>query len=312
MDVNNINCAVKKVSEQVTLVPLNKQALFQHGYNPSIIRHNGNLLMAYRWHGAGTLGTWLAMAELDEAFNPIENTRIRVMGVNDTFSVDDPRLFIFGGQLWCSYVCSTWPNMPPTSVVVYGRIYKQEGVWTIDEGFRVDYGKNDGTTMEKNWVFWDHEGTLSCIYNNQPNQKVIRIQGPKVVDVFESVTPHWPYGKIHGGTAPIPYQARLLRFFHTRMDNEPMPARWRYYIGACIMDPEPPFEIYSVSSEPIIRGSEDEDMIPLDRASCFHRKLNVVFPGGCIKDGEDFLLSIGINDCQSAIARLKPADLKLL
>jgi len=149
MDAKGISASYRKVSDQVTLVPFNRQSIFQHGYNPSIVRFEGQLLMAYRWHGNGTASTWLAMAELDEGYNATATSRIRVIGVPDKLSVDDPRLFVFGGQLWCSYVCSTWPMDPPTSVMVYGRIYKQDGAWTLDEGFRVAYGKNDGSTMEQ-------------------------------------------------------------------------------------------------------------------------------------------------------------------
>ena len=107
------------------------------------------------------------------------------------------------------------------------------------------------------------------------------------------------------------HMEHLLRFFHSRLDNEAVPVRHRYYIGAMLMEPEPPFKVVAVSKQPIFRGSEDDDLNDTERHTAFHHKRNVVFPAGAVKDGDGWLLSFGVNDSACAVARLKFEDLKL-
>ena len=300
-----------KVSEQLKLEPLNRIALKPFGYNPSIARIGGRMFMAYRWHEEDTPATSIVMAQIDDHWNPLETVEIRVPKGGGIQSIDDPRLFVYEGELHISYVASTWPDKTPKSTVHYARLARDGQFWTLIDSTRIDYGKNDGTAMEKNWIFFERDQKLFCIYHNDPQQVVLQVVGDQVITEHKSPTPHWPWGKIHGGTVPMPYKDKLLRFFHTRLDNEPAPTRWRYYMGACLMNPEPPFEIVQVCREPIARGSEADDLTDLQRSSCIHHKKSVVFPGGCVQDGNDFLVSIGINDCECAVARIAESDLKL-
>jgi predicted GH43/DUF377 family glycosyl hydrolase len=313
MEANNITSSFPPVHTQATITPLNRRALFPYGYNPSYLIHKKRRLMAYRFHGSGTLASWLAMAELDDNFNPITNARMQIDGVEDHLGVDDPRLFEYGGQLYCSYVVTTWPNTPPKCIVKYGRVTERVdgGVWIIQNSITVKYGQNDFTGMEKNWLFFENGGSLYCIYHNKPEQIVLQIVNDRVVDEHRSPTPHWRWGDIHGGANPVPYNGKLLRFFHTAMYNETPPNVWRYRIGAAIMEPDPPFQIVSVSTRPILTGSEIDRLADMERASCPHEKRNVVFTCGCVVDGDNILLSIGINDCDAAIVSLTEKQLHL-
>ena len=42
--------AVPPVTRQARTLDLEVKRLFRHGYNPSLLRHEGRLLLAYRWH----------------------------------------------------------------------------------------------------------------------------------------------------------------------------------------------------------------------------------------------------------------------
>lgn len=309
LKAHNIKAAVPPVHRQRAFVSLNRKGLSPFGYNPCIIMHKGSMLMAYRWHASGDLSTRLAMAELDEQFNPVVNSRIHI--ANERNSGEDPRLFTFGGELYCAFVSSTWPVQPPKSVVRYGKLGQRNGQWHIDSWVQLDYGKNNGTAMEKNWLFFEHEGKLYCIYHNHPKQLVLQIDGDKVVAEHESETPHWPWGGLHAGTPPVPYGGRLLRFFHSRLDNERYPVKHRYYVGAALMEATPPFKILTISQKPIFKGSEADEMTELERPACFHHKANVAFPGGCVVTRDTILLSLGINDAACAIAKLTATDLQL-
>lgn len=295
-----------KVSEQVSAMRVNPAALFPGGYNPSIIRHNGALLMAYRYHATNNLSTQLAMAELDDKFNVVRNSRIEV-GSNQQ-SAEDPRLFSYRGQLWLSWVDADFPSPAPTSVVKIGRLTQVGSAWNIEDIKQPQSGKNDGSGIEKNWLFWEHGTELVWIWKISNEQQVIH-HGWKQ-EAICSTAPRWAYGEIRGGTTPLPYQGKLLRFFHSSLDFEQHPDYRRYFMGAAIMEAEPPFKTIAVSKSPIVAGSELDDLSDTERSQSLPYKRKVVFPAGAIIDGDSFIVSVGINDAQCSLLKLKESDLK--
>ena len=130
---------------------------------------------------------------------------------------------------------------------------------TLNEAARPVYGQNDGEHMEKNWTFFEHGDQLYFIYQCSPKQVIVRWSG-KLEGEHITEGPRWPYGQIKGGTPPIPYEGKLLRFFHSTLDNEVDLSLRCYYIGACLMNPEPPFEVVAVSRKPIIYGSTADNL----------------------------------------------------
>ncbi len=131
---------------------------------------------------------------------------------------------------------------------------------------------------------------------------------------FESSGPRWPYGQVRGGTQPLEYEGNLLRFFHSRLDNEIRSGEAPLHcVGAYLMKPEPPFEVVAVSKKPILYGSRklDNSLTKEQRSQCIHRKQNVVFPGGAVKSDGKFLLAVGVNDSACAIVKVEPKDLQL-
>lgn len=304
---HKISSSIEPVSKQVKTIPLNRRSIFFWGYNPSIVRHNGKLLMAYRYHKENTKNTTLAMAELDDKFNIVANQTIEIKSRKQ--SMEDPGLFRFNNELWMAYIESNWPTAS-TCTMHYGELLEGKQ-WRIGYSWKIKYGHNDDTGLEKNWVFFERNGRLYVIYHSEPIQTVLEVIDDSVVDEHESPGPSWAWGPIRGGTSPMTYNGKLIRFFHSSLDNEPPPWRRRYYFGACLMEQEPPFKTVAVSSEPIIRGSEEDDLTQIERSGCHHRKPQVVFPGGCIPHEDGWLVALGLNDCQSAIAHVKESQLKL-
>lgn len=300
---NGVTSLFPSVLKQVEAVTVNRRALFPNSYNPAIIRHEGRLLMAYRYHPNNSASTRLAMAELDEELNVTSNEAIEGIEGN---SIEDPKLWQEGPALMLSWVCSSWPEKI-ASKVCFGELWC-DAKWNVQSERRVDYGQNDGTGNEKNHVFFWHDGR-HVIYQSQPSQIIIRRDHRQEDHLSKPL--HWKWGHLKGGTAPVPYEGQLLRFFHSTLDNEPVPYRRRYYIGAMLMAANPPFEPLQLSSHPIIYGSEDDDLTETERASCGQYKPKVVFPGGVVPTDEGWLLSLGCNDSACVIAKLKPKDLHL-
>lgn len=301
---HNVSARYPRVIEQVDYLPIEKGKLVRFGYNPSIISDGDGLLMAYRYHDGDTLATRLALAELDLGGKVLSNRTLEVNG--EAISVEDPKLFRFEGQVWIEWVQSTWPNRPVTSVVKYGRLEGNKVVSVHQPAV------NSPKAIEKNWVPMPAgEGLMRFIYECSPNQNIIEVISGNPVNQLRCPGPVWSYGQIRGGTVPLPYNGKLIRFFHSGLDNEFGPQPRRYFCGAYLMEAQPPFRPVAVSRKPIVYGSELDLLTGDERRKCIQYKRQVVFPGGAVFHEGEFLVSVGINDSACAILRIKPDQLNL-
>lgn len=291
--------AVPPVSKQAPSHAVNPQAIRQYGYNPTIAQFNGQTLIAYRYHEGGS-STKLAMARLNENLSVVDNKPIRL---GSGRSEEDPRLFWHQGQLWISWVESRFPK-EMTAVVCYGRLVDAGKDWGVEARIQPKVNGNDWSSTQKNWIFFDNDGKLMCLYQSQPEQIVYHMEGEVVMGEHFAYGIQWPWGEVRGGCVPIEHEGKLLRIFHSALDNEPLPYRRRYYIGALMMDKKPPFALCGMTKRPLLTGSELDDMSDTQRASCHHFKPQVVFPGGAVVSADKhILLAVGVNDSSSLIVR---------
>lgn len=301
---------IPEVGKQVELAPVDISKLFPNGYNPTIIAHDGAIFMAYRYHpDSDSPITKLAVARINDKFEVETNWEIPIKG----HSIEDPKFFRIGsGALWMSWVESYVPVQMQCSVR-YGwfdaRDYLINGS-LIGEASRPIYGENDGLHLEKNWVFFSHKDATYFIYKSHPEQVLVQWNG-SLVKQWNTYGPKWKWGQAKGGTAPINVDGSMIRFFHSTIDNESRRVRRRYYIGACLMDSKPPFRVLKTSSLPIVIGTDEDGMSVDDHKKLKHWKANVVFCSGAMVHGDKILISLGINDCRCAIAKLSISDLHL-
>lgn len=301
---HNVSARYPRVIEQVDYLPIEKGKLVRFGYNPSIIADGDGLLMAYRYHDGDTLATRLALAELDLSGKVLSNRTLEVNG--EAISVEDPKLFRFNGQVWIEWVQSTWPNTPVAAAVKYGRLEGNKVVNVHQP--TVNFPK----PIEKNWVPMPAgEGLMRFIYESEPEQTILEVIDGNVCHALHSPGASWAYGPIRGGTVPLEYDGKLLRFFHSGLDNEFGPQRRRYFLGALLMEANPPFAVVAVGKKPIAYGSELDLLTGDERRKCIQHKRQVVFPGGAVAHEGEFLVSVGINDSGCAILRIKPDQLNL-
>ena len=290
---------VPRVTAQIATVPLDLSKLHKFAYNASIARHDGKIYLAYRYHESGPQ-TKIALAELNGDFKVKSRFEVPLNGQ----SVEDPRLFINEkGELCMTWVESVLDKLPYTCKVWQCVLditeRRVQPIFVIDP-FITLYPQ---PRSEKNWCVWENK----TIYSSSPMQ-VIHWNGYK----YECPGAWWPYGQIKGGTSSTPYKGKLIRFFHSTLDNEPEGAHSRrYFMGAMLMEPEPPFAPIAVSKQPIVTGSEADDMSDLERASCFHHKQRVVFPAGAIEFDDGWVVSAGINDSAIALLHILEKDLHL-
>lgn len=290
------------VAAQLPRLGLNTKGLKPFGYNPSIIRYQGRLLLSYRWHEAGAKATRLRLAELSEAGDVSSDAPIQCSGS----SCEDARLFLHRDGLWMSWVDANYPA-GSEAVMKYGRLALGREP-AIEETVQVDYAHNDYSRCQKNWIHFDHAGRLYCFYDDHT---LLRLEDGKVVEETAVEPPPWAYGQIRGGTGPLPCDGKLLRFFHSCLHTEPEPCPRLYRVGALLLEPEPPFRVVAVSSQPILHGSGLDSLTVAEKAACTDHRRNVVFPCGAVVHEDGWLLAVGANDCESLLLKVRREDLHL-
>ena len=197
-------------------------------------------------------------------------------------------------------------TIKPRCVMKYSRLED----WQPVRIYQTVVGSNNWAATEKNWVYFESDENLFCIYASYPEQIVLHTQGNIVINEHVTKQPRWPYGNVRGG-AIVPYEDKFLRIFHSSPDNELGPVKRRYVVGALLMQAKPPFEVLAISKKPIIYGSEVDMLKPADRKGIHHHKPNVVFPCGVVLHDNRIVVSIGVNDSACALVKLKFEDLNL-
>ncbi len=289
-----------RVTEQIECLPLEHSKLMPHGYNPGMVEFDGKIYLGYRWHDGKTLHSSLAIAVIDEA-GVVHNNHKIDMGQGG----EDPKLFTHLDELCMSFVESNYPQMPMRATVQYGHFDGEllKGVT------RPEVPGNDGSTVQKNHVPFSNYDLLYWLTHTAPVQQIYRLDGSAASNPITTPGPRWPYGEARGGTPPLPFEGNLLRFFHSGLDNEFAAPHRRYFLGAYLMRPTPPFEVLAVSDRPLVYGSEIDNVRVKDRPP--HWKGNVVFPSGAIARDGYFFVSAGTNDSSCEILKILPDDLRL-
>lgn len=279
--------------------PLETEAIpteHRFGYNPSIIRWKDRVLTTYRYHDRGDWRTRIAIHDGEKT------KTIKFPEQFSDYSFEDGRLFTINSRLMLAYVVARSEHGLQNAVQHYGQLVTDGEEWGVSQWWQPKYGNNDWSSMEKNWTPIVHDGRVFFVYQTNPEQIVLEMDGDKVVKVRKSKSPTWEYGDIRGGCV-IPREGKLLRFFHSHTTEGPRET-YIYRIGCALMNSTPPFETIKVSPEPILAGNEKW-------TPCKHWKQNVAFCCGAILSGDNILLSIGRNDCESAIVTLKPSDIPI-
>lgn len=170
------------------------------------------------------------------------------------------------------------------------------------------YGNNGesiikNTGIEKNWTFFIYEDKLMCIYKINPHTVVEFDWNGNLITEYISqnnINTFWKFGECRGGTNPILKDGYYHSFFHSNIFLKN--GVKKYYMGYYKFESKPPFKIVKISSKPILSGIEygERMMKNFDHM--------VVFPTGMTIVGDDFLVSLGINDEKTALIKINETD----
>jgi len=276
----------------VEIIPTEKQ----YWYNPSVIEFNGRRLTSYRHHPDH--GNW--RTELC-----INKKPLTVPDHYKLFSQEDLRFFSFRGKLMASLTIARnrqgGEKVDPC-ICCYGELEESEKEWRFKTFIEPKHTDNAWGKCTKNVVFWQHEQNLYCSWHTTPAH-VVHLLGDSgsILAGWSSESPKCSFGSYRGGTQLFDYQGNWLRFCHCVQNNPKSKVYWGYSLVAILIEPKPPFRILKVSQQPII--TSNEAYTPGWR----YWKPRIIVAYGAIKEGDDYLVSVGLNDSECAFVRVKPS-----
>lgn len=290
-------------------------------WNCGMMRYRDRLWLAYRFHMREEGGRCeTAIVELDPVTCQPKgrSQRIPLNGATGTEHHEDARLFMFKGQPHLSFseMRGYRPGIDYTCVMKYARLKLTGATWRVDGVWHPNYGRNDGRSKEKNWVFFENDGAIHAVYSGSPEHIVLRLDGDRVTKVHQAPAPAWHFGIVRGGTPPLRQpDGAFLTVFHSSIPTEVAPHYVRYYAAAYTFEAQAPFAPLRISTRPLMVGSE-ADGHQVDPRYVEGWKPYVVFPCGMVaRDPGDaasgWLVSLGVNDWQCAVAKLRADQLHL-
>lgn len=296
---------MKPVLDQVPghFVPTEDLAPAVRAYNASVADFHGRRLMAYRQEPDRHFRSRIRMAELSDG-HVIGDRAVEIPEISPGLeSLEDPRLFHHDGGLWIAWTAAHYSGTEWTCRQRYGRLDEAGTRWKVAAPLTPQYGRNGGTSKEKNWQFFSAGG--GRLFVQYSPSHVIELHGERVIGEWKDKPLPWKWGKPSGGTPPMPFApGRLITFFHS-FEHDPAQAR-RYNFAALVIEDAPPFRRVSCSAVPLVIASE-HDPLPAEKIwqpAC-------IFPCGAVKDGDDWLISAGVNDERIALLRIPESGLML-
>lgn len=285
---------------------------FKGAFNPTLIRYQDQLLMAFRVRDSITRSTnAIGIVALDENFNPLQAPQIihipRCSLHSPSRLQQDPRLVSANNKLFLVYSDMTYGRL----VNEMRRVFMTElqlikGEWVADRPDAILHfeGAKDFRS-EKNWVPFEYDNQLLLGYSLTPHRILNPLIGSGTCETVSTTLGNiqWDWGVLRGGTPALLQGNQYLAFFHSSKKMATVHSQGRilqhYFVGAYTFAAHPPFEITGISPEPIIgknfyHGLKYKTWKPL----------HVVFPCGYVADDQFIWLVYGRQDHEIWVAKL--------
>lgn len=285
-------------------------------FNPTLCDHMGSRWVTFR-RSFFDYGHWKNYRTTISMF-PVEQSTMKLGREYELAwpkrdpmeQTDDPRTVMINGHLTLG-VCSwrTPQDKAPTIVHQSLGVFDQMQIGGIVD---VAYRGNgttifNGTAMEKNWLWFEHDGAIHFVYQAEP-MTVCRVENGKVAQEYVTNTDlKWNRGTVRGGTPPVRVGDLYYTFFHSSIPWRHIPpvgVRNRYYMGCLAFDAFPPFKVRKITKDYMLGGTFNEPTIKL-APPC-------VFPSGALLDDGRWTITYGINDCTGGWLKVDHAEVEKL
>lgn len=295
-------------------------------FNPSIVRFNNSIYIAWRTQPEAfgfrydNKYFYLNGQPNDICFGLLGADDASVIGAKKLrpkkhrLSYEDPRLFIGPDDgLYVQFIGSTYASKYDSKP---NKLFSQPKVvvcwlnenWDAVSAAIPPIGKNLQIGVpEKNWAFFTEKGQLSCLYSTRP-LVIERENGEKTkldTSVLDEVTRGAP---TFNSTAPIDLGYAYLIFYHWKhmtYTDEGKPYLI-YHVGAYMTNKDFS-EVTYVVKDPIFTGSLNDRVI--EWTDLFGTPVSnqpaVILPFGALLEGDELIMSLGVNDAFMGIFRTK-------
>lgn len=284
---------------------------FPTAFNPTIVRWNGSLLLAFRMRDPITSSTdGIGMVWLDENMKPLCAPVLLEVPVFPSLlpsKQQDPRLITIGADLYMVYnnVIKGLLRKEIRRVMITKVHYDNGRFYTDPPEMIVSFEGEKEQRDEKNWTPFEYHGELHLIYSLTPHriEKYLEGQSASMTAASSHNTINWDWGTLRGGTQAYRIEDKYLSFFHSSKNMITRHSKGKniqhYFMGAYTFSEEPPFEIKEISPEPIVgkgfySGPEYKTWKPL----------RVVFPGGFVYDDNYIWVVYGKQDYEIWFAKI--------
>lgn len=276
-------------------------------FNCGLVEHHGELWLVTRratWDKRDKLGFNDIVAFcLDKNLKPQVG---RVVGFEkrwDYEHFEDPRAYSHEGRTFVS--CCNFIRDKRGCTYPHQIIAEVSHDWSVIRRYDPVYGHNGKDTAynskhEKNWVFFWHLGNPHLVYTPglvaelKPDFQLHR-EWKSFFD-YKAV---WNYGEIRGGTPPVLVNGEYITFFHSATPYNT--TKRQYHMGAYTFSATPPFNITSITLEPLLSGSAQDGGLP-GKPPC-------TFCNGSLLRGKEWLITMGVNDLRCAYIKIPHKDL---
>lgn len=274
-------------------------------FNPAIVDWMGKryLVARRRRHATHPGKNDIVLWWIGNDMRPLREHQVLFPTKHPSENWEDPRASVVDNALWLSWAAFRAP---------WQMHYVHQAAGVVNTRFQVPYvcnvvyGGNGphslaNTGNEKNWCWFSHEEAMHFVYSPSPHVVVKTSGGEKVEDQYQSGGISWKCGLPRGGTNPILFDGLYWTFFHSSLEISLVAPKRRYYMGAYAFESKPPFRPVMMTRKHLLCGSENDPREP-SAPLC-------VFPCGAMLEGEEWLVTLGVNDCSCAWIRIPHADL---
>lgn len=295
---HNNDCEEENSNPNIEILPFkyNKNNFY---FNSSIFEHKNEKFIVVR-HCFFVLKN-ISINKL-KIFNLKECKDIKFDVINEHIDeqYEDPRILFHNNKFYISCSCYIHGN--------YKQIHQK--ILIVDDNLNhignihPKYGNNGESILnckgiEKNWTYFVYENRLMCIYKINPHIVVEFDWDGNLISEYTShnnINSSWKFGECRGGTNPIYKNGYYHSFFHSNLISEN--GIKKYYMGYYKFEAKPPFNIVYSTDIPIMCGKEYDERL---MANFNH---SVVFPMGIIDNGDEFIVSVGLNDEKTALLKI--------
>lgn len=270
-------------------------------YNGSICRWNNRTFLAYRYEQFDAVSK-VGLCELDSEFTVIGDTEIPIASM-EAVHYEDPRLTVVGSQLILQFA-HVRLGVPPICrqrmvelMVLPGADFRVR----VEDEIPLPFG---GHGIEKNWSPFElPNGAIGLVYGQSPR---LVIEVPTRAGAWSHATTIKPEGSSLSGRTP-PLRINNDSFLEFVGGHVPcQPRNHRYWFGAQLFQAAHPHHV-TASTGPLVWGTEASRTIFSPRPFAGHPLC--IFPSGIMREGDDVIISCGVNDSFIALLRYNVAEL---